>query len=104
MTPKIDARLLLLDPRDNVLVARARVAQGELLTVDGAACVCDAAIPLGHKIARRKIAPGEKVIKYGASIGSAIAAIPPGAHVHSHNVKSDYTPTYTLDDAREAAS
>ena len=38
-------------------------------------------------------------MKYGAPIGSATAAIAAGEHVHVHNMKSDYTPTYQLDAA-----
>ena len=52
---------------------------------------------LGHKIARIAIAPGAPVIKYGAPIGRATQAIAPGDHVHLHNLKSDYTPTYALE-------
>ena len=36
----------------------------------------------------RAIPAGESVIKYGNPIGVATAAIPPGAHVHTHNVSS----------------
>jgi hypothetical protein len=57
-------------------------------------------LPIGHKLARRTIAPGEKIMKYGAPIGSATARIAVGDHVHVHNVKSDYTPTYHLEDIR----
>jgi hypothetical protein len=57
----------------------------------------DRDIALAHKVARRAIAAGEKIVKYGAPIGSATEAIAAGAHVHVHNVKSDYTPTYHLD-------
>ena len=39
-------------------------------------------------------------MKYGAPIGSAIAAIRAGEHAHVHNIKSDYTPTYHLDDVK----
>ena len=46
------------------------------------------------------IAAGEKVLKYGAPIGTATAAIAAGEHVHVHNIESDYTPTYHLDAAR----
>jgi len=31
-------------------------------------------------------------------IGSATRAIKAGEHVHLHNMKSDYIPTYTLED------
>ena len=46
------------------------------------------AIPFGHKVAIRAIANGEHVIKYGASIGVAVADIQPGDHVHLHNLRS----------------
>jgi altronate dehydratase len=92
-----DPRLLLLDDRDNVLVTKARLRAGETLRVAGVTVHVPADIPLGHKLARRVIAAGEKIVKYGAPIGSATEAIAAGAHVHVHNVKSDYTPTYHLD-------
>ena len=97
-----DARLLLLDGRDNVLVARARIRAGETIAVAGVSVTPPADLPLGHKLARRPIAAGEKVVKYGAPIGSATAAIATGAHVHVHNLQSDYTPTYHLEAARAA--
>ncbi len=96
-----DDRLLLLDPRDNVFVARARIAAGESVLIEGEAITLAADLKLGHKLARRAIAPGEKILKYGAPIGSATGPIAPGESVHVHNVKSDYTPTYHLIDAQE---
>ncbi|MDP5307275.1 UxaA family hydrolase [Paracoccus spongiarum] len=42
--------------------------------------------PAGHKIARRDIAAGEAVLKFGQVIGYATQAIAAGAHVHSHNL------------------
>ena len=45
-------------------------------------------IPLGHKVAMREMALDHKVIEYGRPIGKATAAIPAGAHVHVHNIKS----------------
>jgi len=92
----IDPRLLLLDARDNVFVVRARIRGGETIAVGGIAVTLPADVPLGHKIARRDIAVGEKVLKYGAPIGSATTAIRAGEHAHVHNIKSDYTPTYSL--------
>ena len=97
-----DDRLLLLDPRDSVFVVRARVRAGERIAVEGGEVVVPADLPLGHKVARRAIAAGERIVKYGAPIGSATEAIAAGAHVHVHNVKSDYTPTYHLEDIRAA--
>jgi hypothetical protein len=95
-----DPRLLLLDDRDNVFVLRARIRAGEAIDVEGTSVVIPGDLPLGHKLARRDIAPGEKIVKYGAPIGSATAALRAGEHAHVHNVKSDYTPTYHLEDVR----
>ena len=43
----------------------------------------------GHKYALRTIACGENVIKYGSPIGHATEEIACGAHVHTHNVKTN---------------
>ena len=43
----------------------------------------------GHKYARRDIAEGENVVKYGMPIGHATRAIKAGEHVHVHNVKTN---------------
>ena len=94
-----DSRLLLLFEGDNVLVARMRVPAGETILVAGTQVTLAADLPLGHKLARRPIAAGEKIVKYGAPIGTATEAIAIGTPVHVHNVKSDYTPTYHLMDA-----
>ena len=89
-----DPRLLVLDPADNVAVACRDLAAGERLRLDGRELVVERDTPTGHKLARRPIAPGEKVVKYGAPIGSARTAIPAGAYVHTHNLASDYIPTW----------
>jgi altronate dehydratase small subunit len=100
MGTETDRRLLLLNRSDNVLVATSRVRRGEIVVVEGVSVKMPADLPIGHKLARRAIAAGEKMIKYGAPIGSATADIAAGDHVHVHNVKSDYTPTYHLEDVR----
>jgi len=43
-------------------------------------------VAMGHKIALCAIAEGEAVVKYGATIGHATNPIPPGAHIHLHNL------------------
>ncbi len=43
----------------------------------------------GHKYAARDIAKGENIIKYGQPIGHATEDIKKGAHVHTHNVKTN---------------
>ena len=97
---RTDPRLILLSPDDNVFVLRATMAAGEDITVLGRRIVISRQIGMGHKIACKAIRAGDKVIKYGASIGSATCDIAPGDHVHLHNLCSDYTATHSLDASR----
>jgi hypothetical protein len=91
---QLDRRLLLLSLEDNVVVACANLGDGERLRLDGTHMTVHGDAPVGFKIARRDLAPGDKVVKYGAAIGSVTAAIRRGEVVHLHNMKSDYLPTY----------
>lgn len=86
---------LLLHPDDNVLVCRQAAPAGAPLALDGRMIALPTAIEVGHKIARRELHPGDKVIKYGAPIGSMTAPCPPAGHVHLHNMQSDYIPSHT---------
>ena len=85
--------LLLLHPDDNILVARRDIAAGERVELDGETFDIPAAIELGHKLARRALAPDTRVLKYGAPIGSMKIAVARGEHVHLHNLRSDYLPS-----------
>lgn len=91
-----DPRVILLAPEDNSVAVAATLPAGTELMIDGVRVRIEKEIGIGHKLARRDIAPGQKVRKYGAIIGSATSAIPRGAHIHLHNLASDYIPTYTL--------
>ena len=90
------AAAMKLAPQDNVAVALRALAAGETVTLDGIVIRIERDTAVGHKIAARPIAAGEKIVKYNCPIGSATAAIAPGGYVHTHNVASDYLPTYTL--------
>lgn len=87
------AKVMLLHPEDNVLVCIAPIAAAECLAVEGAELHAAEPVDVGHKVARRPIAVGEKILKYGAPIGSATQAIATGEWVHSHNIRSDYIST-----------
>lgn len=90
--PATDPRLLVLAPGDNIAVARVEIAAGTALAVAGRTVVLERALGFGHKVALRAIAAGERIVKYGVPIGRATAPIPAGAHVHNHNVASEYLP------------
>jgi D-threo-aldose 1-dehydrogenase len=95
---------MLLHPNDNVLVCTAPIAAGERLATDNAELRAAQDIGVGHKLARRPIALGERILKYGAPIGSATRAIAPGEWVHMHNMKSDYIPTHDRQTVTGAAA
>jgi len=90
------AAVLKLSPPDNVAVALRPLRAGDSIVLDGIALIVDRDIAVGHKVAARPIAAGETILKYNCPIGIATQSIPPGAYVHTHNVKSGYLPTYTL--------
>lgn len=84
-------RAIQLHPRDNVAVALSDLPVGVSITLGEPARAIVIAIrepiPFGHKFALRLIRKGEDVVKYGETIGRAVADIPAGAHVHVHNVE-----------------
>jgi len=90
--------VLLLAPGDNIAVATAALPAGTEREVAGARITLAADVEVGHKFALRPIARGERIVKYGAPIGVALRAIAPGEYVHTHNMGSDYIPTYTLEE------
>ena len=98
MNETTDARLLRLHSADNVLTVISTLEAGENICVGDATVAVAARVPIGHKVAARAIAAGERILKYGAPIGSATCAISAGEHVHTHNVKSDYLPTFSRED------
>jgi len=100
-TKDTDPRVLVLAPGDNVAVAKSDIESGTALTVMGQAVTLKTRVEVGHKFAFKRVAKGEKLVKYGAPIGVATQDIAPGDYMHIHNVTSDYIPTYTLDEGHE---
>jgi hypothetical protein len=88
--------VMRLSPQDNIAVALRPLKAGETVTLDGVTLTIDRNIAVGHKLAAQAIAAGEIILKYSCPIGTAIRAIAAGEHVHTHNVESNYLPTYTL--------
>lgn len=76
-------------------MVRAAVHAGDHLDIDGVAFTAAQDVTVGHKLARRAMAPGDKVLKYGAPIGSMTSEVALGGHVHMHNMKSDYIASHT---------
>ena len=93
----MSGKLILLHADDNVLVVIAPITAGDRLSIDGREIIAGQDIGVGHKLARRALKPGDKVLKYGAPIGSMIKPVEPGEWVHMHNLKSDYISSHTRD-------
>ena len=90
-------KLIQIHPSDNVLIIRSSIIPGDKEIIDEKEIIFNNPLGLGHKIALKNIIQGEQIIKYGVPIGSALQLIKTGEHIHLHNMKSDYIPTYTLD-------
>jgi (2R)-sulfolactate sulfo-lyase subunit alpha len=81
-------------PKDSVGVAVSDIGEGESVsgvfmgTTKALKLKSVEVVQLGHKIALKDIAKGEKVVEYGEVIGEATKPIREGEHVHVHNLRS----------------
>ncbi|HUD93043.1 UxaA family hydrolase [Sphingobium sp.] len=98
-----DARLILLHPDDNVLICVRTIETGDILPASGGTIPAREGIAIGHKVARVPLKAGDKVVKYGAPIGSMTADAGTGDWVHMHNMKSDYISSHTRTALEEGA-
>jgi len=89
MTATTEKRLagpvIRLHPGDNIVVARLDVAIGTEVPAEH--FTSRSQVPAGYKIAARRIAKGEPILKYNTTVGFASADIEPGTMVHSHNTE-----------------
>jgi hypothetical protein len=90
----VTGSLILLHAEDNILICAAPIGAGTRVEIDGSACRVATDIPVGHKVARRPLRAGDKVLRYGIAIGTMTADAAPGDHVHRHNLASDYIPSH----------
>lgn len=78
------SRMLILHSQDNVAVALADIAAGEVEASTGV--TVQQAVKQGHKIAIAPISAGQNVLRYGQTIGQATTDIAAGEHVHVQNL------------------
>ena len=88
MTTPTVSETLTLHPDDSVSIAATDLPAGQVVPGRAGPFRLRQAIASGHKYARRNIAAGEIVRKYGQPIGRAVAPIAAGEHVPVHNVES----------------
>ena len=77
--------VIVISERDNVATALETLEAGQVIAAAVPFTVRER-IPRGHKVSMRAIPAGQGVVKYGNVIGVATMEIPPGVHVHTHNV------------------
>ena len=84
--PTAENSAIHLHASDSVVIARVPLGEGVTLRIAGREIRTRSAIPAGHKLALRRIDPGETVFRYGHAIGRAKSPIAAGEHVHTHNL------------------
>jgi altronate dehydratase len=93
-------RMLSLHSQDNVAIALADIAAGDVGNASGPKLLQQ--VKQGHKVAVAPIRAGQNVLRYGQTIGQATADIATGEHVHTHNLgMGEHTQDYAH--ASEAA-
>ncbi|WP_427968771.1 UxaA family hydrolase [Altererythrobacter sp.] len=91
------AQAIALHPADNVVICIAPVEAGMRVAFDGEEVIAASSIGIGHKLARRDLACGDKVLRHGIPIGTMVSPAARGEHVHRHNLRSDYIPSHERD-------
>ena len=81
------ARVLQLDPRDNVLVALTNLPAGAGIEFAGVIYQLVRSVPAKHKFALRDFAPGDEVVMYGVVVGKVLEAIRCGELVTTRNLQ-----------------
>jgi altronate hydrolase len=88
----MQARVLKLDSRDNVLIALADLNQGQQIEFEGTRYTLVSNIPAKHKFATENLAIGDDVTMYGVLVGVAVKPIQRGERLTPSNVHHRATP------------
>ncbi|KWW17354.1 hypothetical protein AS888_22395 [Peribacillus simplex] len=88
---KTGVSCIVMDSKDNVATLLCDVKAGENLSfnLNGIShnIIVQQDVKFCHKVAIRPVKKGERIIKYGESIGAATEGIDEGEHVHVHNIE-----------------
>ena len=79
--------VLQIDPRDNVLVALARLDAGSIVHYGSSSCLVTENIPAKQKLALSDLNPGDLVIMYGMVVGEATEPIRRGGLLSTRNIR-----------------
>jgi altronate dehydratase small subunit len=89
----VQKQAILININDNVATTVTNLKKGSTVNFFAEqqikSITLNSDLPFGHKFAIKDIPPGENIIKYGESIGTATTLIKCGEHVHVHNMVSN---------------
>ena len=83
----IQARVLRLDAKDNVLVALADLRKGEIVSYLGDDYTLLADVPAKHKFLTRDVNAGGDIIMYGVLVGHAVESLRRGELLSTRNIR-----------------
>ena len=86
-TATTPARVLQLDPRDNVLVALTDLRKGERVSFQRRNYVLSSDVPAKHKFVTQDLPAGGEIIMYGVLVGKALEALHGGDLLSTHNIR-----------------
>ncbi|MGA9798913.1 MAG: altronate dehydratase family protein [Terriglobales bacterium] len=81
------AKVLQLDPKDNVLVALTDLKQGEQIEFSGKSYTLLSNVPAKHKFATQELTVGAEVIMYGVLVGKVRKPVSRGQVLTTSNVQ-----------------
>jgi len=85
----MQATVLQLDPRDNVLIALTDLSAGQTVPFAGQAYTLATPVPAKHKFATQELAAGDRVTMYGVLVGRATAPIRRGERISTSNLSHE---------------
>ena len=86
------SRVIQIDPRDNVFVALTNLKNGENVDCVGKSVTLVSDVPAKHKLAIKPFAPGDQVVMYGVTVGTAVKPIAAGEVVTTTNIRHQASP------------
>ena len=79
-------KTLLIDPKDNIVVALQSLNAGSRVDVEGEVIVLKEDIPEKHKFNRQDLLKGDDVLMYGVLVGTATEDIQKGSRITQQNI------------------
>jgi len=88
----MNSRVLQIDPRDNVFVALTNLKAGENADFAGKSVTLVSDVPAKHKLTTKPFTPGDQVVMYGVTVGTAVKPIAAGEVVTTTNIRHQASP------------